>query len=250
MERGSHRLNALLIAVAASLGVLIGVVGAAKREPERALSREWVVEEPTSLPRESLTPASAPPAAPAQETPAPTQESALPPSRVVGLVSLPDGTPAAGAQVSLGGQKERARADGGFELRVPQDEDLLDLVAFLPGHEPSISASFVSGGARGVTHEVRLVLGPPSLTLSGHVLDQHGRPLKNWTVELDGHDPLAQLGLRERVQTDEQGAYTLTDVPSGVHVVRAWKNQREAAFRSDPAQAGSTGLVVSAFAAD
>lgn len=252
MERGSHRLNALLIAVAALLGVLIGVVGAARREPGRATPREWVVDDPSPAARTELAPATAPLAVPAQEAPvpAPAQESALPPSRVIGLVSLPDGTPAAGARVRLGGQEERVGADGSFELRVPPAEGALDLVAFLTGHEPSVTPAFVSGGTHGATHEVRLTLGPPSLTLSGRVLDEHGRPLKNWTVELDGHDALAQLGLRERVRTDEEGAYTLTDVPTGVHVVRAWKERREAAYRSEPVQAGSTGVVVTAFAAD
>lgn len=252
MERGSHRLNALLIAVAASLGILIGVVGAAKREPRPATPREWVVNDAAPATRQELAPAAAPAAASLQETPAPTsaQESKLPPARVLGLVSTPDGTPAVGARVRLGGQEERAGEDGRFELRVPPTEGLLDLVAFLPGHEPSITPSFVSGGTLGAVHEVRLVLGPPSLTLAGLVLDEHGRPLKNWTVELDGHDALAQLGLRERVRTDETGAFTLVDVPTGVHVVRAWKDRREAAYRSDPVQAGSTGVVVTAFAAD
>jgi hypothetical protein len=127
---------------------------------------------------------------------------------------------------------------------VPPAEGPLDLVAFRPGHEPALLPTFVSGSSRGAVHEVRLVLGPPSLTLAGRVLDEQGRPLKNWTVELDGHDALTQLGLRERVRTDAEGAYTLTDVPTGVQVVRAWKDRREAAFRSEPAQAGSTGLIV------
>ena len=247
MERGSHRLNALLIAVAASLGVLIGVVGAARREPSRSTPRTWTVDSSPGAPRDELAPAArpAPEAAPEPRAKAPAQESAQPPARVVGLVVLPDGTPAEGARVRVGNQEERADADGRFDVRVPPADGALDLVAYLAGHEPSVTPSFVSGGARGAVHEVRLVLGPPSLTLAGLVLDNHGRPLKNWTVELDGHDALARLGLRERVRTDETGAYTLGDVPTGVHVVRAWKDRPEGAWRSEPVQAGSTGVVIS-----
>jgi hypothetical protein len=88
------------------------------------------------------------------------------------------------------------------------------------------------------------VLGPPTLTLSGHVRDAEGKPAKNWTVELDGRDLLADLGLREHVRTDAEGAFTLIDVPSGVHVVRAWKERRELASFSDPAEAGAEGVRV------
>ena len=63
--------------------------------------------------------------------------------------------------------------------------------------------------------------------------------------------PIALTWFSERVRparslrtTDAEGAFTLVDVPAGVHIVRAWKERRELAHYSDPAEAGSEGVRV------
>ena len=249
MDRGPHRLNVLLIAVAASLGILIGVVGAARREPgRRAASRPSadLPELSSTSARTELAPAELPnEAVSAPAAPGAVQESTpRVGAHVTGLVFLPDGSPAANAHIVLGQQHARADAEGRFDLQAPEHQTEGDLVAFLSGYEPALHAAFATDLAAGASYEARLVLGPPSATLSGHVRDAQGIPMKNWTVELDGRDLLADLGLRERVRTDSEGAFTLIDVPSGVHVVRAWKERRELASFSDPAEAGAEGVRV------
>jgi hypothetical protein len=249
MERGHRRLNALLIAVACSLGVLIGIVGAARREPGRNATPRMSAEAtepyysstrtelaPAELPGEPSVAPEAPSTAP---EPAPQQGA-----HVTGIVFLPDGSPAANARIVLGKQHARADAEGRFELTAPERQPGGDLVAFLSGYEPALHAAFATDLAPGASYQARLVLGPPTTTLSGHVRDSEGRPMKNWTVELDGRDPLADLGLRESVRTDAEGAFTLTDIAAGVHVVRAWKGQHELARTSDPVEAGSDGVIV------
>lgn len=248
MERGHQRLNALLIAVAGSLGILIGLVGAAKREPgaRAPLPRGPLPEFETSTSRRTPLVTAEVPSEPATST-----AEAVPPGlrpsatvHVVGFVFLPGGGAAANARIVLGQQHARADAQGRFEFAAPAHQEKADLVAFLSGHEPALQAGFGVDLVAGGTYEARLVLGPPTLTLSGHVRDERGEPAKNWTVELDGLDPLADLGLRERVRTDAEGAFRLTDVPAGIHVVRAWKEQRELARFSDPVDAGSEGVRV------
>jgi hypothetical protein len=115
-------------------------------------------------------------------------------------------------------------------------------VAFEPGFEPAVRRGV--GSMPGGPLEVRLVLGAETLSLSGRVIARDDRPLKRWVVELDGPDVLQDYGLREEVRTDGDGRFVLSDVPAGVHVVRAWRERRELAYRSAPASAGEVGLTI------
>ena len=249
MDRGNFRLNALLIAVAASLGVLIGIVGAARREPgSRGSALVLPVRAPEALSARVPVAASeviSSATEPADEQPPAAAQPATPSrARVVGFVFHLDGSPAEAARVLLCGQEERADAEGRFELSVLADPARADLVAFVSGYEPALRPAFGGELVPGTTYEVRLVLGSPTTTVSGHVLDHDGNALKNWNVELDGPDPLAELGLRERVRTDSEGAFTLIDVPAGVHILRAWKERRELGYLSAPIEAGASGTTV------
>jgi hypothetical protein len=182
-------------------------------------------------------------AAPAR-TSTPARALAAPTARLVGVVFRPEGEPASGARVLLGQQQAHCSADGRFELLLAPHGAGEDLLAFEPGHEPVLRANFTATQTPDEDAELRLVLGPPTHALHGTVVDRDGRPQKGWTVELDEPDPLADSGLRERVRTDAAGSFVITDVPEGIHVVRAWRERAEFAVRSTPIAAGERGLTI------
>lgn len=251
MPLSSTKPAALLLAVAFVLALLVGLVGSAGRADSRP--RSIAPAEPREPGRASVvlrTPVAPlpdevePPPAPArkEKKPAPPSRSAR--VKLTGIVLRPEGEPAAGAQVVLGQQHAGCDPEGRFELELSADVGSADLVAFEPGHEPVLRPVFGASLGAGGENSVRLVLGPETLTLSGTVVGTNGQPLEGWTVELDGHDLLATFGLREAARTDGDGRFTLGDVSAGVHVVRAWKDRRELAFRSAPAAAGETGISI------
>lgn len=239
----------LLVAVAGALALLIGLVRSSGRENSRArvvhpIEEAVAGEEPSSL-RVAIAPTPSNPepfADHPEAAPVPTARHEL--ARLRGIVLRPEGDPASEARVVLGVQHARCRADGRFELVLGEQTGSGDLLAFEPGYEPILRAALGANLAAGSTHELRLVLGPSTRSLTGDVLSRDGQPLKGWTVELDGVDPLADFGLRERVRTDADGHFVFPDVPAGIHVVRAYQERRELAFRSTPIAAGEDGLVI------
>ncbi|NOT32409.1 MAG: carboxypeptidase regulatory-like domain-containing protein [Planctomycetes bacterium] len=241
----------LFVAVAGALALLIGLVRSSGRESSRPrdvhpIEEAAAGEEPSSL-RVAIAPT------PSEAKPFPDHPEAAPASvpaarhelaRLSGIVLRPEGDPASEARVVLGAQHARCRADGRFELVLEEQTGAGDLLAFEPGYEPILRPALGASLAAGSTHELRLVLGPSTRSLTGAVLARDGRPLKGWTVELDGIDPLADFGLRERVSTDADGHFVFPDVPAGLHVVRAYAERRELALRSAPIAAGADGLVI------
>jgi hypothetical protein len=243
----------LLVAIAAVLASLAGLVASGQRVPE---TRPPAPAEP-SPPRRTRVELIAPPTVPADEaTPsvafagkakqavAATPDERL---RLRGVVLLPEGGPAAGARVVLAQQHVTCDPEGRFELVLPSLRSGADLLAWASGHEPALHAAFGAGLGKSGEHSVRLVLGPETLTLSGTVAGADGQPRKGWTVELDGPDVLSDFGLRDPVRTRADGAFVLDDVSAGVHVLRAWKEHRERAFRSAPASAGESGIMIVAY---
>lgn len=240
-----------LAATAASLALLVGLVQSGGRGAAHERARGSAEMEPAAPAHDTLrTPLVPAPSEPAPPPPADARSSEPPSApkpkgaHLRGSVVLPDGEPAVEARVVLGLQHGRCDRLGHFELALGDEPGDGDLVAFLPGFEPALRPSFAANLAPGHDGEVQLVLGPPTLTLAGTVVDGAGAPLKNWTVELDELDPLATLGLRERVRTDGDGRFVLLDVPTGVHVVRAWKERVEEAYRSLPVDSGATGVSI------
>jgi hypothetical protein len=238
----------LLAVVAATMALLVGLVGSARRAPAsvRTLAplEPWTPAGPAetvlATPRPVGAEDPAPPAAPQGSSS--TAPAAPKHVLVRGVVLRPDGEPAAQARLKLGGQVARSSAEGTFQMAFSTGSEGDDLVAFLPGFEPAVRPAF--GSSPSGEYDVRLVLGPETLALAGTVVDAVGHPLKGWTVELDGPDPLRDYGLREAVRTDHEGRFVLGDVPAGVHVVRAWRKQRENPTRSGPAAAGEQGLTI------
>lgn len=249
MPRSSAKPAVLLLGVAAVLTLLVGLVGSAGRPP--SAPRAVPPAEPRAPSRARVVLRT--PVAPAVEAEQPSKpaKSAKKPARaarrsLTGIVLRPAGEPASGARVALGRQLAQCDAEGRFELEVLDGESAGDLLAFESGHEPALRPAFATGLAASGEHTVRLVLGPETLGLSGTVVGPSGQPLAGWTVELDELDPLADLGLREQVLTNGNGHFSVGDVPAGVHVLRAWKERRELAFRSAPAAAGESGILIRA----
>jgi hypothetical protein len=244
----------VLAAMAAVLTLMVGLVQSGGRGVAHPRAPGKV--EPPASPaavrdvlRTPLMPSAAAPEAPppvAAPVVAPAVESSTKPrtARLIGTVWRPDGEPAPEARVVLGLQHARCDREGRFELVLGDDPAGADLIAFQPGYEPALRPNFGSGLTREHDGEVRLTLGPPTLSISGTIVDRGGAPLKNWTVELDELDPLASFGLREHVRSDGDGRFLLTDVVTGVHVVRAWKERPEAVYRSLPVESGATSVTI------
>jgi len=250
MPRSSTGPVWFLVAVASLLASLVGLVVSSGRpssgprsiapaEPWEARRTKVVLSPPAPPLADETEPPVAPP-----RTSAPAPRTRVVLERVTGIVLRPEGEAASGARVVLGRQHARCDARGRFELVLAGDEGRADLVAFEPGREPALHPAFGASLGAGGEHVVRLVLGAETLTLSGSVTDADGRPLKGWTVELDGADVLADFRLREDVRTDADGRFELSDVPAGVHVLRAWRDRRELAFRSAPTSAGESGITI------
>jgi hypothetical protein len=254
MPTASSRHIWLLVAVAAALALLVGLVRSGGRETSRprpsAPIQAWKPAEPASL-RMTLLPARV-----ESEAPAPADQRARLPdgksearrelARITGIVLRPEGEPASVARVVLGDQHARCSSDGRFELSLGDDRLRASsaLLAYEPGYEPALLPAFGASLTTGSEQPLRIVLGPSTQSLAGSVTTRDGRPLAGWTVELDGLDPLADFGLREPVRSDAEGRFLLPDVPAGVHVVRAFEQYRELAFRSPPIAAGEGGLVI------
>jgi len=240
----------LLAAMAAMLALAVGLVSSARRASPRARpapatsAATFAERERDGLHTPEILPPAEAELAPAPRTPETPRATRTERARLEGLVLRPDGEPAARAQVLLGTLRVECEADGSFELQLPGDLDGADLVAWEPGFElalrPAFGASLASSGAS----HVRLVLGAETLTLEGTVQQEDGTPAPGWTVEPDGLDPLAAFGLRAPVRSDESGRFVLSDLAAGSHVLRAWKDSPRAAFRSTPAAAGATGVVI------
>jgi hypothetical protein len=238
---------ALLPAIAALLGA-VGLVASAGRAPSRPRSVSGFRVASSAASVALVPPVVLAPLAVAPEPERRAEENAagaLPVAlRLAGRVSRPDGEPAAGACVLLGPARATCGPDGAFELLAADELGAADLVVFEPGYEPVLWPAFGSGLGPGSSSDLRFVLGPPSGSLSGTVVDRAGRPLAGWSVGLDGIDPLETFDLRAPVRTDPAGRFRIDDVPRGVHVVRAWRERRELASRSAPAAVGSEGLAI------
>ena len=243
----SHRpsTHALLIAgVAVLLGSLVALVessGSRDNPPLVSTAPSEVRRErvPLELSEPEMPePAEAAPAAVARSN----ERGAAPRAgfaRIDGQVLHLDGSPAPSALVRLGVAETRTDNDGRFVLDLASPSEA-DLVAFEPGFAPCIRPAYGAGLVAGEDH-TRLVLGEPTLAITGQVVDAEGKPLAGWSVELEGIDPLAALGLRSAARTDRAGRFTLTDVPAGLQILRALKDGH-APVLSTPVDAGASGV--------
>jgi len=130
-------------------------------------------------------------------TPAPTPEQ--PREVVVEAVVSPDGDPLPGVSLQADGVTAVTDATGRAVLTAMRGSEVS---AQLVGHDPA---------AADVPNEGNLVLELRPNVASGTVTDPSGAPVAGVRVFIDGADTAAT--------TDEDGAYTLPDVPEGAILV-------------------------------
>lgn len=177
---------------------------------------------------------------------------------LLGTVFYPGGEPAAGAQVMLGGDSTRTSADGRFALEPKRVHSGADLIAIARGFQPAILSGYseVVAAAGGLPPPVRIVLGPPTLRISGKVLRSGGVPVPGLRVAivdgtewLSGSMPptwvesLAAVGDAEP-RTDADGSFVLEGLQERLYRVQAWSPETLELVRSAPVHAGTQGLVL------
>ncbi len=181
------------------------------------------------------------------------------PERVAyfGVVTFPDGTPAAGATVRLAGASTSCDRDGRFELvRAGWTADDVLLVALLEGWQPAI------WGEIGPPPEERpasigplgLVLPGPSLSLAGRLELADGTPASGWNVRLldptvlDANQtppPTAETLGQEFsgwARTDERGRFELTGLAERDYRLRLWEPETYVCLETGPIRAGTRDL--------
>lgn len=112
-----------------------------------------------------------------------------------GIVVDSHGEPVEGAFVALGDNGCKTDPDGGFVIDsngVPWNAELR---AVLPGAQPALLPSSARPGASAPTwnEPVRLVLGAPTLTLRGRVIDQAGSPVSDVIMSIRDETPFGRL---------------------------------------------------------
>jgi len=112
-----------------------------------------------------------------------------------GDVVSANGTPAAGALVTLGVTAVLTDRRGRFVISLPRAGRATDLVAALPGFAPARVARPAGGG--GTVAEwpapLELRLGPPTRSVRGRVVDENG-PVAGAMVWIDDPTPLGVVG--------------------------------------------------------
>jgi len=141
-----------------------------------------------------------------------------------GVVALPDGSPAAGAQVSVGDAQTLAGPDGAFELAVPVPAPTADLVARLEPHAPvraaGVGRDLLAGDVEGLAPR----FGAPGLALEGRIVDGEGTPQKRWSVE--ALDPSGEpAGIARHTRKD--GVFRIDGLGPGPHTLIARGRDRD-----------------------
>jgi RNA polymerase sigma-70 factor (ECF subfamily) len=180
-------------------------------------------------------------------------------SALEGVVVHEDGKPAPGARVHLAGVDVTADAEGGFRLPLRRVDASTPLVATLAGFQPAIVPGYGAVLESTDLHptSIRLVLGPPPLSITGRVLGRDGAPQSSWTVAL--LDPLVLTPYRVPAVTAEKltangdpnsltradGRFRIEGLRNVAYRLEAWSREG-AMMHTDPIQAGSEDVVLQA----
>ena len=184
---------------------------------------------------------------------------------VEGVVRLPDGTPAAGAAVRYGYERDTTDEAGHFALPLQADlEESLPLAAGLEGYGPAVVPRF---GALLAEHAplppppLVLYLAANPLELSGRVVDEAGVGQPGWRVYIPVATTLSSgelppstaetLGGGELAsRTGEDGSFRITGLGNRDYALRAYHLDTLQVIESEPLPAGTTDIVLTARAHD
>jgi len=176
---------------------------------------------------------------------------------VIGIVLRAEGTPAKKAKVRLDDLATQTDADGRFELEKGWAQPAAPLVAALPGLQPAL----VPGAGAWMEQEfppppVHLVLGGPTLSIRGVVLDAAGQPrgglqvgLFDGTVATPDQVPFELVedlarGKKVETKSDRKGAFELEGLAARTYVLQVFDPKSLLLVRSDPVPAGTADLVL------
>lgn len=174
-----------------------------------------------------------------------------------GVVVHADDKPAPGARVLLGSQEATADKAGRFRMALAPTEPTTPLAAVLTGFQPAVVPDYgrVLESTDRHPQPVRLVLGPPPLSISGHVLDVDGKPARKWTVTLVQGTVLSQFQIpvitAERITasresqavTGKDGSFRLGGLRDIAYRLQAW-NEEGLMIQSPPIRAGTDDVIM------
>ena len=178
-------------------------------------------------------------------------------SALEGIVVHEDETAAPGARVHLAGVNAVADAEGRFRLPLRRVDADTALVATLAGFQAAVVPDYGAVLESTDLHppSIRLVLGPPPLSITGLVLGRDGTPQGSWTVAL--LDPLVltphqipsltaeklTANAEPKCVTRKDGRFRIDGLRNTAYRLRAW-NRDGAVIHSDPIPAGSQEVVL------
>jgi hypothetical protein len=174
-----------------------------------------------------------------------------------GVVVHEDDSPAEGARVILVDNEAKTDGQGRFRLELRSADPETPLVAILRGFQAAVMPEYgrVLKATDGHPPPVRLVLGPPPLSIAGHVFNADGQACPKWTVALVQGTGVSQYripvitaedlssGAEVRAVTDGKGAFRLSGLRNIAYQLRAWGKDGRM-IQSEPIQAGSEDVVL------
>jgi protocatechuate 3,4-dioxygenase beta subunit len=171
-----------------------------------------------------------------------------------GVVVLPDGLPASGADVILDGRETKTDSAGRFSCSTEwTSSGTCVLAAVLSGWQPVVRLDAWKARAANPSSEpLRLELSAPALEIHGRVLDARGLPLADWQVELRDAIDLCPTEMPTRyaehssgrrsgpATTDADGSFCLAGLADRPYTVEAWdKWGAPIVVRSEPTRPGA-----------
>ena len=156
-----------------------------------------------------------------------------------GIVVDRAGQSVEGAQVQLSSSRTQTGPGGLFRLPIPRLASATPLCAAKSGHQPALIPAFqtIIDQAGGEPGPVELVLGEPTRSIRGRVLDQAEQPCAGWIVSIvdgteisQGRIPIDSAealagGSTLKVRTDPDGRFQLDGLMDRDYHVQAYEER-------------------------